>query len=80
MDKHKKVDVWDFHLNGQHIFGGDGVPIWRNTEIGLCLKGILKNCIHFGGFGKQKYCRSRKFCISKEGTRQSSNPTDTDVA
>ena len=31
-------------------------------------------------FGKQEYCRTRKFCILKEEIRQSSNPTDTDIA
>ena len=31
-------------------------------------------------FGKQEYCRTRKFCILKDGIRQSSNPTDTDIA
>ena len=28
--------------------------------------------------GKQEYCRTRKFCILKDGIRQSSNPTDTE--
>ena len=31
-------------------------------------------------FGKQEYCRTRKFCILKDGILQSSNPTDTDIA
>ena len=31
-------------------------------------------------FGKQEYCRTRKFCIFMDGIRQSSNPTDTDIA
>ena len=28
---------------------------------------------------KQEYFRTRKFCILKDGIRQSSNPTDTDI-
>ena len=31
-------------------------------------------------FGKQEYCRTRYFCILKDGIRQSSTPTDTDIA
>ena len=31
-------------------------------------------------FGKQEYCRTRSFCILKDGIRQSANPTDTDIA
>ena len=31
-------------------------------------------------FGKQEYNLTRKFCILKDGIRQSSNPTDTDIA
>ena len=31
-------------------------------------------------FGKQEYHRTRKFCNLKDGIRQSSNPTDTDIA
>ena len=31
-------------------------------------------------FGNQEYCRTRKFCILKDGIRQSCNPTDTDIA
>ena len=31
-------------------------------------------------FGKQEYCRTRKFCILKDGIRQCFNPTDTDIA
>ena len=34
----------------------------------------------FADFGKQEYCRTRKFCISKDGMRQRSKPTDTDIA
>ena len=30
--------------------------------------------------GKQEYCRTRIFCILKDGIRQSSSPTDTDIA
>ena len=30
--------------------------------------------------GKQRYCRTRKFCILKDGIRQSSDPTDTGIA
>ena len=29
-------------------------------------------------YRKQDYCRRRKFCILKDGIRQSFNPTDTD--
>ena len=30
--------------------------------------------------GKQEYCRTQKVCILKDGIRQCSNPTDTDIA
>ena len=31
-------------------------------------------------FGKQEYCQTRKFCVLKDGIRQSYNPTDTNIA
>ena len=31
-------------------------------------------------FETQEYCRTRTFCILKDGIRQSSNSTDTDIA
>ena len=31
-------------------------------------------------FVKQEYCQTRKLCILKDRIRQSSNPTDTDIA
>ena len=31
-------------------------------------------------FGKENYCRTRKFCILKVGPQQSSIPTNTDSA
>ena len=34
----------------------------------------------FADIGKQKYCRTWKFCFLKDGIRQSSNPMDTDIA
>ena len=44
-----------------------------STEFGKIL------CI-LAEFGKQEYCRTWKFCILKDGIRQSSNPMDTDIA
>ena len=39
------------------------------------------NIVYFwGDFGKQEYCRKQKFCILKDGIRQSFNPTDTYIA
>ena len=31
-------------------------------------------------FRMQEYCQTRKFCILKDGIRQSLNLTDTDIA
>ena len=31
-------------------------------------------------FGNQEYCRTQKFCILEDRKRQSSSPTDTDIA
>ena len=47
-------------------------PIF-STEFGKVV------CI-LADFGKQIYCRKRKFCILKDGMRQSSNTAETDTA
>ena len=44
-----------------------------STEFGKIL------CI-LAEFGKQEYCRTWKFCILKDGIRQSSNPRNDDIA
>ena len=50
----------------------ENLPIF-STEFG-------KIVIILADFWKQEYCRTQKFCILKDGRRQSSNPTDTDIA
>ena len=44
-----------------------------STEFGKIVD-ILANV------GNQEYCRTRIFCILKDGIRQSTSPTDTDIA
>ena len=61
-----------------------GVLMWRNTEIDLFSQRNSEKLYEFwrilADFGKQEYWWTQRFYILKDGIRQSSNSTDTDIA
>ena len=52
----------------------------ERRKLAYFLNRIWKICIYFGGLQKTRILSDTENCILKEGIRQSSNPTDTDIA
>ena len=46
----------------------------------IFLTKFAKTVYILANFGKQEYCRTWKFCTLNDGTRQCSNPVNTNIA
>ena len=57
-----------------------GVLYGGIRKLAYFLNGIRRNYLYFGGFRKTRILSDTENCILKEGIRQSSNLTDTDIA